>query len=186
MQQVSDVCGDSSDCVQLEDQQCLDVCIDSEQLDVDSSVVVNQKSSTKVSKGFSGFGKLSLGQLVDRVVVGLQQQKGSAIGESRERQLRELERRMGLPTGILRQQEDVDEEMGSEQVQQDSAEVNSASVVSFTDGLPQGKPSHQQTKHIGVDDLVQQLDALTMGNINAESGQIRLSAEFDQPDQTTQ
>ena len=91
---------------------------------------------------------------------------------------------MGLPTGILRQQEDVDEDMALEQVQQGSAEVESASVVSFNDGLPQGEPSHQQTEHIGVDDLVQQLDALTMGNINAESGQIRLSAEFDQPDQT--
>ena len=45
----------------------------------------------------------------------------------------------------------------------DGTDAHSASVMSFADGLPQGEPSYQRTEHADIDQLVQQLDELTMG-----------------------
>ena len=56
------------------------------------------------------------------------QSVGVSLGESRERQLRELEARMGLMSGVFRQQ-DVDEELDYGDME---ADVSSASVPSFT------------------------------------------------------
>ena len=93
------------------------------------------------------------------------------LGESRERQLRESEARMGLPTGSLRQETDLNDIMDyGDDVQDVGAEVSSASVPSFADGLPQGEPSHQRYHYDDVDVLVAQMDQLTMGNMGAQSG----------------
>lgn len=58
-----------------------------------------------------------------------------------------------------------------------TSEVNSASIVSFTDGLPQGEPSHQRQTFADVDTLVASMDHLTLGRSIATSGQIRLSTD---------
>ena len=70
-------------------------------------------------------------------------------------------------------------DVGMRVVSGSESEVHSASVLSFTEGLPQGEPSFQRQDHNDIDALVASLDRLTMGQSAATSGQLRLS--FEEP-----
>ncbi len=49
-------------------------------------------------------------------------------------------------------------DLGARGTSRSVSEVNSASVVSFTDGLPQGEPTYQRQMHNDVDALVASMD----------------------------
>ena len=70
---------------------------------------------------------------------------------------------MGLTCGVFRQQ-DVDEELDYGDME---ADVSSASVPSFNTHLPQNTPQYRQGSFDDIEQLVDQLDQLTMGVIDA-------------------